>query len=329
MLTWPHEGGDWAARLPEVEPVFIDITHHIVAHELALIVCRDAAHQTHIQTLFKQADVSLENIRLAIAPSDDAWARDHGPLGVSCQNQPRLLNYQFNGWGGKYNSTQDNAINRTLSSARSFGDTPMESISMVLEGGGIEVDGTGTLMTTEHCLLSPTRNPDLSREQIEKQLGEYLGINRFLWLKHGELAGDDTDGHIDTLARFCDPETITYIHCDDPQDEHYPDLQMMKQELQSFRTANGKPYKLVALPMPRAVYDGSGNRLPATYANFLIINNAVLVPTYQDANDQQALEILRSCFPDREVIGIDCLPLVQQYGSLHCLTLQLPTGVLT
>ncbi len=200
---------------------------------------------------------------------------------------------------------------------------------MILEGGSIEVDGTGALMTTAHCLLSSTRNPDLKREQIEKQLGEYLGINRFLWLKHGELIGDDTDGHIDTLARFCDPETIAYVACDDPQDEHYPGLQMMKQELQSFCAATGKPYKLVALPMPRAIYDNHGNRLPATYANFLIINNAVLVPAYQDANDKQALAILKSCFPDREVIGVNCLPLLQQYGSLHCLTMQLPAGVLT
>jgi agmatine deiminase len=199
---------------------------------------------------------------------------------------------------------------------------------MVLEGGSIEVDGSGTLLTTARCLLAPTRNPTLTREQIEKRLMDLLGINRILWLQHGYLAGDDTDSHIDTLARLCDSRTIAYVHCNDPDDEHYAELKAMEAELKSFRAADGQPYRLVPLPWPRAKFDEDGNRLPATYANFLVINDAVLVPTYQDPADSEALTRMQECFPDREVVAIDCLPLIYQFGSLHCVTMQLPEGVL-
>ncbi|MDH5649519.1 MAG: agmatine deiminase family protein [Gammaproteobacteria bacterium] len=329
MLTWPHDQGDWSQRLTEVEPVFVEIARHIASEEIVLIVCRDHAHKAHVGNLLQTAGISQDSTRLAIAPSNDTWARDHGPLTVVCRQQPLMLDFQFNGWGNKYPSDQDNAINRILSMANVFGDTPMETVDMVLEGGSLEVDGSGTLLTTEHCLLSPTRNPNLSREEIEQRLAERFGIERFLWLNRGQLEGDDTDGHIDTLARFCDRDTIAYQSCDDPADNHYLELQVMEQELQAFRTITGDPYRLVALPWPRAIYNDEGERLPATYANFLIINNKVLVPTYRDANDDKALERLRPCFPDRQIIGIDCLPIVHQYGSLHCLTMQLPAGVIS
>jgi len=202
----------------------------------------------------------------------------------------------------------------------------VESVDFVLEGGAIEVDGTGTLLTTERCLLAPTRNPTLDWAAIEKVLRDKFGVSRILWLKHGDLLGDDTDGHIDTIARFCDAHTIAYQGCEDRDDPHYADLAAMAAELAAFRTAEGKPYKLVPLPLPAAMHDpDDGRRLPAGYANFLIINGAVLVPVYGDAkNDAIALERLRPCFPGREVVPIECRALIHQYGSLHCVTMQIP-----
>ncbi|MFL6647021.1 MAG: agmatine/peptidylarginine deiminase, partial [Sulfurifustaceae bacterium] len=242
--------------------------------------------------------------------------------------RPLLLDFQFNGWGGKYAHDLDNLITRRLHEGDAFGSTSLETIDLILEGGAVEVDGSGTLLTTSRCLLAPTRNPRLAREAIEQELRDWLGLNRILWLEHGALEGDDTDSHIDTLARFCDARTIAYVTCDDPSDTHYRELKAMEAELKAFRAADGSPYRLVPLPWPRAQYD-EDRRLPATYANFLIINGAVLVPTYRDPADAVALRRLGECFPGREIVGIDCLPAIAQNGSLHCLTMQLPEGVLS
>jgi len=328
MLTWPHKHGDWATRLPQVEPVFVAIARQISRHEKVLISCYDTKHRTHIENLLVADGVDLRRVILHIVPSNDTWARDHGPITVTCQNEPLLLDFNFNGWGGKYGYELDNAITRRLYAADIFGNTPLQSVDIVLEGGSIEVDGSGTLLTTSRCLLAPTRNPTLTREQLEAHLKELLGLNRILWLDHGYLAGDDTDSHIDTLARYCDRQTIAYVACDDPQDEHYAELKAMENELKTFVATDGNPYRLVALPWPQARLDEEGNRLPATYANFLIINDTVLVPTYRDPADVVALKRIKECFPDREIVGIDCLPLIYQFGSLHCVTMQLPAGVL-
>jgi agmatine deiminase len=328
MLTWPHVHGDWAKRLPQVEPVFTEIVRQVSRREKVLIACYDSRHRTHVEKLLAAAGVYLGRVILHTVPSNDTWARDHGPLTVLCRNEPLLLDFGFNGWGGKYGYELDNQITRRLYAQDSFGEAPLQTVDLVLEGGSIEVDGSGTLLTTARCLLAPTRNPKLGREQIEQNLKTLLGINRILWLQHGYLAGDDTDSHIDTLARFCDRNTLAYVRCDDPQDEHYAELQAMEQELKTFRAADGRPYRLVPLPWPRAKYDEDGQRLPATYANFLIVNGAVLVPTYDDPADDVALARLKECFPDRELVAIDCLPLIYQFGSLHCITMQLPEGVL-
>lgn len=328
MLTWPHAHSDWAAILDQVEPVFAEIGQQVSLYEILLVVCYDAAHQQHVSDLLQRAGADMTQVRLVIARSDDTWARDHGPLAVVCNNETMLLDFRFNGWGKKHRADLDDALNRELSITNAFGNTPMVSIDMVLEGGSIDVDGSGTLLTTEHCLLNPTRNPDYSREQIEQLLAIQFGIKRYLWLTHGRLAGDDTDGHIDTLARFCNPETIAYASCNDPEDEHYPELKAMEQELKNFRSITNKPYTLMALPWPETIVDNHQRRLPATYANFLVLNQAVLVPTYRTDTDAEAIRCLQSCFPDRKIIGIDCLPLLQQNGSLHCLTMQLPAGVL-
>ena len=329
MLTWPHRHGDWAARLAQVEPVFVDIAREIARRESLLIVCYDTAHRAHIEQQLRAGGLDLARVRLRIAPSNDTWARDHGPITVLCQDEPLLLDFGFNGWGGKYGYELDDTITRRLYHADTFGNTPLQTIDLILEGGSIEVDGSGTLLTTRRCLLAPTRNPTLDKNTLEQRLKELLGLNRILWLDHGYLAGDDTDSHIDTLARYCDARTIAYVRCDDPNDEHYPELTAMEAELKAFRAADGNPYRLVPLPWPRAAYNSEGKRLPATYANFLIVNGAVLAPTYADPADEIALARLRECFPDREIVAINCRPLIEQYGSLHCLTMQLPTGVLT
>ena len=329
MLTWPHRETDWSRRLKIVEPCFAAIAREISLREKLLVVCFDTAHRVHVAQLLRLAAVDLSQVRFHIAPTNDTWSRDHGPITVLCRDAPLLLDFGFNGWGGKYPAALDDAVSRHLYDHEIFGQTEMHSVPLVLEGGSIEVDGQGTLLTTEQCLLAPTRNPTLSREDLERRLKDLLGLKRILWLKHGHLEGDDTDSHIDTLARFCSANTIAYVACDDPDDTHADDLKAMEHELKSFRAADGSPYRLVPLPWPKPKYSSDGERLPATYANFLIINGAVLVPTYDDPHDAEALELLQSCFPNREVIGINCLPLIEQFGSLHCVTMQFPHGVVT
>ena len=324
MLTWPHADTDWAEQLPRIESVYQALVTNIARFQRLLIVCNSAAHRQHIESLLD--DKSLQHCVFAIADSNDSWCRDHGPIGVQHKGELQLLDFQFNGWGQKFPAALDNAINQACAEQHIFA-APLHRIDLVLEGGSIETDGRGSLLTTEQCLLTDTRNPQLSKTEIEQQLKQLFGVQQILWLQHGALAGDDTDSHIDTLARFCDPHTIVYCQCDE-DDEHYAELHAMEQELQQLCDADGQPYRLHALPLPDPVFDAEDQRMPATYANFLIINGAVLVPVYNDRHDQQALDILAAIFKDREIIGIDCLPVIEQHGSLHCLTMQLPEGVL-
>jgi agmatine deiminase len=328
LLTWPHAHSDWAPILDQVEPVFTEICRYISRQEKVVIVAYDRPHRDHIRSRLEHQGIDPSKIQLYLQVSNDTWSRDFGPITVFNNERPLLLDFVFNGWGNKFTAELDNDISRSLLTQNAFADLEMHSVNFVLEGGSIETDGRGTLLTTSRCLLAETRNPTQTYQQIEAVLKTQLGVERFLWLDHGALAGDDTDSHIDTLARFCDDRTIAYCYCDDEHDSHFLELQRMEQQLQTFRTADGKPYHLVRLPLPAAKLDGQGQRLPATYANFLIINEAVLVPTYRDPADDTALQILEPCFPGREIIGIDCLPLIQQFGSLHCVTMQLPIGVI-
>jgi agmatine deiminase len=328
MLTWPHPYGDWAPMLELVEPVFVELAGAISRREAVLISCHDAAHRHHVAARLRKAGVELQRVRLEVVPSNDTWARDHGPITVFEDHRPLLLDFRFDGWGSKYPAELDDRISADLKTLGAFGDRSMQAIDLVLEGGAIETDGEGTLLTTESCLLHGRRNLGLGRADVAGLLQRHLGVRRVLWLRHGRLAGDDTDGHIDTLARFCDPATIAYSSCDDPADEHFDPLQRMHAELQALRREDGAAYRLVSLPIPAAIRDNDGQRLPATYANFLIINGAVLVPTYGDSADRVALQRLGACFPGREMVPVNCSPLIRQYGSLHCVTMQLPEGVL-
>jgi len=326
MLTWPHKNTDWKPLLSEVEPVFVSICLYSSQREKVLIVARDTAHQRHIQQLLMSADVEMNNILFGLAPSNDSWARDHGAITIIENNQPLLLDFQFNAWGGKYDFQLDNQINATLEQQYIFA-APRQTVNLVLEGGSIESDGAGTLLTNQ-CLLTSTRNPGMTKTQIESALTTHLGFRHFLWLSQGKLMGDDTDAHIDTLARFVSKNQIAFVKCETAGDDHYQSLQMMEQELAALRTIDNEPYELIPLPLPDAVFNEENQRLPATYANFLIINDAVLLPVYGQAKDEQAVDVLKKCFPDREIIAINCLPLIYQFGSLHCVTMQFPSSVL-
>lgn len=322
QLTWPRRDGDFAPWFPAVEANFVRIAAAITRFQPVLIACPgDAADLLERLIGF---GLPAQRIRVVEVQANDVWARDHGPITVLRDGQPVHLDFTFNGWGGKFDARLDNTVTRQLAEAGAL-TAPVEPIDFVLEGGGIESDGRGTLLTTERCLLAPSRNPKLNRSTIEQKLAHWLGLNRILWLRHGDLLGDDTDGHIDTLARFCDVGTIAYQACEDRNDPHFEDLAAMAAELRSFKQVDGRPYRLIPLPMAPAITDGEGQRLPAGYANFLILNDAVLVPTYGDAaRDAAALHALAPAFPGRQIVGVDCVPLIHQFGSLHCVTMQVP-----
>ncbi len=325
QLTFPHANSDWRDSLDEVIPCFVSIAREIAKRELLLVVCHD--EEAVRQQLGD--DINWENVRLTVIPSNDTWARDHAALSVFVDGEPCLLDFCFNGWGMKFPANHDNVITRYLYARELFAPEVnyQNMLHCVLEGGSVESDGAGTILTTEECLLSENRNEHLSKDELETYYKVVFGAERILWLQNGYLAGDDTDSHIDTLARFCDRNTIAYVQCTDETDEHFEELKLMEEELKSFTSIDGKPYRLIALPMADAVYF-NGERLPATYANFLIINGAVLMPTYHSPKDEIARAQLQKAFPEREIIGIDCLPLIKQHGSLHCVTMQFPAGFL-
>jgi agmatine/peptidylarginine deiminase len=261
-------------------------------------------------------------------PTNDTWARDHGFICLKSTEDVLLLDFKFNGWGEKFPAELDNAINRRLFNNGYIKGGYINHLDFVLEGGSIESDGHGTIFTTTCCLMAPHRNQPLTRLQIEERLKEYLCAERVLWIDHGQLTGDDTDGHIDTLVRIAPDDTLLYMVCDDPEDEQYQELKLMEQQLGTFRTIDGRPYRLLGLPTPRPIYDEDGMRLPATYANFLVINGAVLCPTYDQPDlDAEAMTTIGKAFPDRETVGIDCRSIIRQHGSLHCCTMQFPEGV--
>jgi len=325
MLTWPHKNTDWIDLLDEVESCYILIANEILKQEKLLVVCPDPAD------VAAKLDASHKHpLILARCDSNDTWARDHGAISVFEDGKPLLYDFQFNGWGLKFPAALDNQLTSQLYQQNYFakGVGYSNKLNFVFEGGSMESDGNGTLLTTEECLMSVNRNQTMSKNEIEDYLIKTFGIQRVLWLTSGYLAGDDTDSHVDTLARFCDENTIAYVKCNDPSDDHYGQLKRMEEEICAFQTLDGKPYRLIELPMADYVEDELGDRLPATYANFLIINQKVLLPFYGTAKDEMAKIQLQLAFPAREVVGIDCSALIRQHGSLHCITMQFPIGVL-
>lgn len=331
QLTWPHAQTDWLPYLKEITATFIEMTDVITRYEPVLIAAQEPEM---VEALLrpKLSEEQWTRVRVCPVESDDTWARDHGGITLVAQDnsQPkrcRLLDFKFNGWGEKFEAEKDNAITGALYAQGALRGELIDKNDFVLEGGSIESDGKGTVFTTSMCLLAPHRNQPLSQQQIEERLKQELCARRIVWLDHGNLMGDDTDGHIDTIVRTAPNDTLLYIGCDDPQDEQFEDFQALETQLMALKNEEGLPYRLLRLPMPAAIYDRE-DRLPATYANFVILNGAVMVPTYGQADkDRTAMNTIAQAFPSRDIIEIDASVVIRQHGSLHCLTMQYPEGV--
>lgn len=325
LLVWPHSATDWHQRLDEVTELY-EALATVIADYADVIIAVPEALVGDVRERLAAMDAPLEYIHIYPCDTNDTWARDFGPITVQTAEGFTLLDFTFNAWGSKFASQLDNQVTRRLFAQQAFSQASITSLDWVLEGGSIESDGKGTLLTTASCLLNPNRNPGLSKEALEARLKETLGVRKINWLHHGYLAGDDTDSHVDTLARLCPNNVIVYTACDDEQDAHYGELKKMEAELQAMSDADGNPYRLLPLPWAGEVLGDEGERLPATYANFLIVNEAVLVPIYDLPSDEDALEVILQAFPGYEILGIPCSVLIAQGGSLHCSTMQLPEG---
>ena len=332
QLTWPHCDTEWY-ELEKVLGCYVEIAYQILRFEKLIIATRDIGEcKSDISRIAAQKGLEIDLDRIAFyqTPLNDTWARDHGGISVFGDNGEKYLyDFVFNGWGLKFASNLDNRITRNIFDAGAFAEEVMgvDMRPYVLEGGSIDSDGCGTMLTTTECLCSLNRNEYLSKEEIEEELCGAFGLQRILWLDHGTIIGDDTDSHVDILARFCSTDTIAYMRCTDPDDPHYEPLAKMERQLKEFRTLDGKPYNLIPLPLPEPLYLDD-YRLPASYANFLIVNGGVLVPAAGSPMDEVVRKRLQTAFPDREIVMIDCRPLLSGHGSLHCITMQFPQGYL-
>jgi len=321
-VSWPHNRDSWPGKFGPVEPVMLRAVAALSTSELVRINVLDEAHERHVAGLL-EGHADPARIAFHRFPTNDAWCRDHGAIFVTDEDaaEPLVaLNFRFNAWGGKYPPWDlDDAIPPQMAGALGV---PCRDVDIVLEGGSIEVNGSGDLLTTESCLLNPNRNPDLTREDIEAVLNHELGVTNVLWLGDG-IVGDDTDGHIDDLTRFVARDTVVTVVEDDPKDENYDVLRENRERLDELELADGRPLAVVELPMPRPV-EHEGERLPASYANFLIANRVVLLPVFGDPQDAAATSTLGKLFPGRRVVPIDCRDLVLGLGTFHCLTQQVP-----
>jgi agmatine/peptidylarginine deiminase len=331
LIAWPHDGTDWATRLGEVEDTYVALVAAITRFQPVVICVADDDLQTYAEARLRSARVDMQRVRIvANVEYDDTWLRDSGPITLRGGEGFKLLDFRFTGWGGKFEATRDDRLVGELSGMNLFHNYFVQSIDFALEGGAIETDGAGTLLTTWKCLHE--RHPNASREELTEKLAGWLCQDRVLWLDHGYLEGDDTDAHIDTLARFAPDNAIVFQACDDEEDSHYAELKAMADEIAALRTAGGQPYKLFPLPWAEPILDtnedGSQRRLAASYANYLIIDGAVLIPAYGDLADDEAARILGEAYPGREIVQVPCRPLIWQNGSLHCITMQLPQGLL-
>ena len=330
LISWPHENTDWAYMLPQVEACYDALVRTVARHAVAVIVAPDTS------LLRKRfTDIPAGRILYFDTPTNDTWIRDYGVITVrDAADKPVLCDFGFNAWGGKFGYSLDNGVTRRMTDAGLLRGHYRDLNDFILEGGSIESDGHGTILTTTSCLLTSTRNNGLPRKKADvvQMLHDTLGAGNILWLDHGDIIGDDTDGHIDTIARLAPYDTILYCGKGwgtDPDEQSHA-IDGVADDLARFTTLDGRPYNLIELPMPDAIYDPEdGHRLPATYANFLILNDAVLLPTYgQPLNDERAAMALRVAFPDHIIEPVDCRALIRQHGSLHCATMQVPADVM-
>ena len=325
LLAWPHAETDWAPRLEEVEKTCAALAAGISQFERVVICTADASVAQRCKQLLAPARANLERIRLVEIEYDDTWLRDSGPITLVDEDSFRLADFRFTGWGGKFAASRDDCLVGGLVARDLFAAAEHRRVEWALEGGAIESDGAGTILTTWRCLHQ--RHPEQSREEMSALLRRELAAERVLWLEHGYLQGDDTDAHIDTLARFAPNDAIVFQACNDMADSHFDTLARMREELTALRTMDGRPYRLHALPWPRAIID-EGRRLAASYANYLIVNGAVLLPAYGDPADAEAQDVIAAAHLQRQIVPIDARPLIWQNGSVHCLTMQVPAGAL-
>ena len=314
QLVFPHKDTDWCEYLDEAIDTFVNIAKAIQKYQKVLIIAKNL---NQIKSKFK----NKKNLTFIRLDSDDTWSRDFGGISVFENKKAVILDFSFNAWGKKFAYKKDDKITGQLKLKGIFKDYKHKKIPFVLEGGSIDSNGEGIILTTSKCLLEKNRNPHLTKSTIEKKLKEFFGAKKILWLNNGGLIGDDTDSHIDTLARFVRPDTIVYQSCDDETDENYTELKLMEQELKSLRDLNNNPFKLIPFPWMGKKYFNN-ERLPATYVNFLIINKAVLVPQYGDKKDKVVMGIFKKIYPKRDILGIDCSVLIRQHCSLHCVTME-------
>lgn len=344
LLTWPHKDTDWLPYLDDITKTYVEMADAITRYENLVIATPHPIKVGAMLSSRLSAD-QMTRVYICHCNTNDTWARDHGPITlVGADGKNTMLDFRFNGWGDKFEASLDNLVTQTLHKDGAFdteeGGTPRlsDNDDMVLEGGAIESDGKGTVFTTSFCLMAPNRNQPMTQEEIDEELRMRLKAKRIVWLNHGQLIGDDTDGHIDTTVRIAPDDTLLYNRCYDEADEQYADFIALEEELKTLRTLDDKPYRLIPLPQPSAIYDdgetlsdipsADAERLPATYANFLIINGAVIVPTYnQPDNDKAACEAIAKAFPSRDIIPIDSRTIVRQHGSIHCCTMQIPSIV--
>ena len=327
MIAWPHAATDWVYMLDEVEQCYQNLAQAIVEFADLIVVTPEPAH---VEAMLRAKIGDLSRVSIAVTDTNDTWTRDYGPISTISEDGDKdlvvLNDFCFNGWGLKFAADLDNLVTRKLIFNEILGREARyrNELSFVLEGGSIESDGKGMLLTTRRCLLSPNRNGGLTRHEISRHLKDVLGVTKIHWLDHGALEGDDTDSHIDTLARLAPDDTIIYTGCENPADTHYAELSAMRDEIRALRTAEGRPFNLIELPLPAAIHDEDGQRLPATYANYLVVNGGVLVPSYgQPKTDRLASLMIGSAYPGKKVVQVDCRALIRQHGSLHCATMQI------
>jgi agmatine deiminase len=327
LLCFPHNGKDWPGKYEAVQWAFVEFIKKVATYEQVFLVVADENQKNKVYEMLETAHIKMSNISFIIHKTNRSWMRDSGPIIVKNGEAREALNFNFNGWAKYKNINLDKYV---PSKVGEFLNIPVTQVMyngkpVIVEGGEIDVNGRGTLLTSEECLMHPSiqvRNPNFTKEDYEAVFKEYLGVTNVIWLGDG-IEGDDTHGHIDDLCRFVNEDTIVTIVELDPTDSNYKPLQDNLKRLQNAKLENGKAPVIVSLPMPKRI-DFEGLRLPASYANFLILNNCVLVPTFNDANDRIALNILVECFPDREIIGISAVDFIWGFGTLHCLSQQIP-----
>jgi agmatine/peptidylarginine deiminase len=325
VIAWPHGDTDWGPRLPRIERAYVGLTAAIARFEPVLVCVADSAIRRRAVQMLGDAGIDPARLRFVEVAYDDTWLRDSGPLSLVGTSGFRLLDFRFTGWGGKFEGSRDDRLVEALVARGVFQAAERRRIDWALEGGAIEVDGNGTLLTTWRCLHQ--RHPQMSREQMTAILVDAFAVDRVLWLEHGYLEGDDTDAHIDTLARYAPDGAIVFQTCDDLADPHHAELALMRDEIAGLRDADGKPHRLHPLPWARPIVD-ENRRLASSYANYLIVNGGVVMPSYDDSADVEAARVIAAAHPGREVVMVDARELIWQNGSVHCLTMQLPAGLL-